>query len=79
MKVLTPTSPKKIIFQEREEKITPVNKDGYVDLPIILQTKEHGREDHPPLYISLLMNDLLLHNCMLDSGSSTNIMTMRVI
>ena len=25
------------------------------------------------------MNDLLLHNCMLDSGSSTNIMTRKVM
>ena len=40
MKVLTPTPPKKAIFQERQEKITPINKYGSVDLPVILQTKE---------------------------------------
>ena len=39
MKVLTPT-PNKVTFQERQEKITPINKDGSVDLPVILQTKE---------------------------------------
>ena len=79
MKVLNPTPPNKITFQERQEKITPTNKDGFIDLLVILQTKEQGREDHPPFYNSLLMNDLLLHNSMFYFGCSTSIMTRRVI
>ena len=43
LKVLTPTPPKKITFQERQEKITQIKKYGSNDLPVILQTKEHGR------------------------------------
>ena len=78
MKVSNPT-PKKVTFQESQEKIIPTNKYGFVDLLVILETKEQGREDHPPFYISLLMNDLLLHNCMLDSMSSSNIMTRKVM
>ena len=79
VKVLTPTPPKKVTFQENEGINSPINKDDSIDLPVILQTKEQGREDHPPFYVSLLMNDLLLHNCMLDSGSSANIMTRKVM
>ena len=78
MKVLNPT-PKKVTFEESQEKITPTNKDYFVDLLVILQTKEQGREGHHPFYISLLMNNLLIHNCMLDSGSSSNITTKKVM
>ena len=28
----------------------------------------------PPFYVSLVIHDLLLHNCMLDSGASHNLM-----
>ena len=37
------------------------------------------KEDHPPFYVSLMIGDLLLHNCMLDSGSSSNVMTKKVM
>ena len=30
-------------------------------------------------FFSLLMNDYLLHNCMLDSGASSNVMTKKVM
>ena len=78
MKVLTPTPPKKVTFQESQEINSPINKDDSIDLLVIFQIKEQGRKYHPPFYVSLLMNDLLLHNCMLDFGSSANIMTRKV-
>ena len=31
------------------------------------------------IFLSLLMNDYLLHNCMLDSGASSNVMTKKVM
>jgi hypothetical protein len=34
---------------------------------------------HAPFFISLLVNELILHNCMLDSGASMNIIPLRVM
>ena len=33
----------------------------------------------PPFYISLLMHTFILHNCMLDSGTSHNLMPLSVM
>jgi hypothetical protein len=35
--------------------------------------------DPAPFYISLLVNGLILRNCMLDSGASTNVMTLEIM
>jgi hypothetical protein len=43
--------------------------DESEDAPIILQTmNQEGRKNpsHQPFFISLVVGDLLLHNCMLD-------------
>ena len=40
-----------------------------MDIPIVFNSVDPKREDHPPFYVSLLVDNLLLHNCMLDSGS----------
>lgn len=49
------------------------------DPEIVLHAKHLGRKigKHAPFFISLLVNELVLHNCMLDSGASTNIMPLR--
>jgi len=36
-------------------------------------------DKHPPFYISLLINGLLLRNCMLDAKTSTNVMTLEMM
>ena len=41
------------------------------DMPIVLNSVDPRREDHSPFYVSLLVDNLLLHNCMLDSGASS--------
>jgi hypothetical protein len=48
---------------------------------VILNTMYHGqqREVNPPLYISLGVNGLRLNNCMLDSGASTNVTSLKVM
>ena len=33
----------------------------------------------PPFYVSLVIHDLLLHNCMLDSGVSHNLLALSVM
>jgi hypothetical protein len=40
---------------------------------------DRKNEEHAPFFISLVVNDLLLHNCMLDSGASTNVMSLKVM
>jgi hypothetical protein len=51
------------------------------DPPVILNTMYHGqqREDYRPFYLSLGVNGLRLNNCMLDSGASTNVMSLKVM
>jgi hypothetical protein len=34
---------------------------------------------HAPFFITLVVNNLLLHNCMLDYGASTNVMSLKVM
>ena len=49
------------------------------DMPIVLHSVDPKKEDHPPFYVSLLVDDLLLHNCMLDSDASSNVITRKVM
>ena len=52
---------------------------AYQDAPVILQNMDRGDEKNRPFYLSLLINDYILHNCMFDSGSSSNVMTDKVM
>jgi hypothetical protein len=52
---------------------------AYQDAHVILQNMDRGNEKNNPFYLSLLMNDFILHNCMLDSGATSNIMTKKVM
>jgi len=51
------------------------------DVPIILhsmaQDKDEGSIKH--FFVSLSINDLVLHNCMIDTGSSANVMPLSVM
>ena len=49
------------------------------EIPIVLNSVDPRREYHPPFYVSLLVDNLLLHNCMLDSGASSNVITRKVM
>ena len=62
---------------QREEK----PNDEPQDEEIVLKSMNCyvGNEGHLPFYVSLIVNDHLLHNCMLDSGASSNVMTKRVM
>ena len=69
-----------------EEYPLPNNNDIFeaehiepMDMPIVLNSVDPKREDHPPFYVSLLVDNLLLHNCMLDLGASSNVMTRKVM
>jgi hypothetical protein len=51
------------------------------DCPVVFQAMNQGRSNggHVPFYIKLVINDLFLHNCMLHSGASMNVMTLKVM
>jgi hypothetical protein len=55
------------------------SKEYHEDVPVILHSMDWTKEDHPPFFVSLMINDLLLHNCMYDSGASSNIITKNVM
>jgi len=38
-----------------------------------------ANEYHQPFFLTLNINDCLLHNCMIDSGASTNVMTKKIM
>ena len=71
-----PLTPKKVTFSDTIEQTT---NNVFADPPTVLHTRDPRKEDHPPFYVSLMMGDLLLHNCILDSGSSSSIMTKKVM
>jgi hypothetical protein len=55
--------------------------DGPMDPPIMLQAN-HFRvqyEEHPPLFMTLVMNNKCLNNCMLDSREGANMMSLKVM
>ena len=52
------------------------------DAPTIVlgpMIEDIDEEDVPPLYISLNFHDMILHNAMLDSGASQNLMPRVVV
>ena len=74
-----PKAPKNVTFANTIEQLPPSQQNDCGDPPVILHTRDPRKEDHPPFYMSLMIGDLLLHNCMLDSGSESNIMTKKVM
>jgi len=84
-KALIPISEIIKILSQREKLIRFIEapskeNDDDDDDPIMLQTSTEKKEGSvPPFYISLHINDLVLHNCMLDPGASTNVMPLKVM
>jgi hypothetical protein len=60
---------KAIDFPSQKSVDIPPMK-SYQDAPVILQNMDRGNEKNRPLFLSLLVNDFILHNCMLDSGAT---------
>lgn len=67
-----------LAYMDKDKKRLGLDELG--DNQVICQDmNQWGRNDaHSPLYVSLLVNDLLLHNYMLDSGASSNVMALKV-
>jgi hypothetical protein len=69
---------KETILKSLEPKTSP--SDDFINLQddnpkVTIGPMIEDRDDScPPLYISLNVHDKLLHNCLLDSGASHNLM-----
>jgi len=65
----------------RDSSFVKVNNDPSQDQPIVLETTNRGgfNGNHDPFFISFGVNELILHNCMLDTGASTNVMPLGVM
>jgi len=55
------------------------NEDDEDELIMLQTTKDKKEGSYPPFYMSLHINGLMLHNCMLDLGASTNVMPLKVM
>jgi hypothetical protein len=89
-KMLVPVSELMKILSQRERLLKAIEDPpqsfvdkqptmDYQDALIILQNWDRGNENNLLFYLSLLVNDKVLHNCMLDSGASSNVMTKKVM
>ena len=47
---------------------------AYQVAPVILQVDDMGNQKNQQFFITLLMNGFHLHNCLLDSGATSNAM-----
>jgi ribonuclease HI len=89
-KILVPVSEIMKIPSQREKLLKAMHEPlksaiqkqptvAYQDAPVILQNWDRTNQKNLPFYLSLLVNDKVLHKCMLDSGASSNVMTKKVM
>jgi hypothetical protein len=62
-----------------QKSVDPPPSRAYQDASVILQNMDRGNENNRPFYLCLLVNDFILHNCMLDSKATSNVMTKKVM
>jgi hypothetical protein len=60
-------------------KQTPDDQQSFEETSTLLQTGHFEKNEQTPFLTSLLIDDLYLHNCMLDSESSVNMMSLKVM
>ena len=71
--------PKEQIVERTNERNVRVPRETNEDVPIVLHSIDWTKEDHPPFFVSMVVNDLYLHNYMYDSGASSNVITKKVM
>jgi ribonuclease HI len=77
-----PSQKEKLIKSIDEPPVSLVEKkvaSAYQDALVILQNWDRKNEKNFPFYHSLLVNDKVLHNCMLDSGATSNVITKKLM
>ena len=73
LQAINPSSNK--VVPKDQEKV----KEQHEDPPVVLTSRDRTKEENPPFFVSLEINDQWLHNCMYDSGASSNIITKGII
>jgi hypothetical protein len=84
-KMLVPVSEIMKIPSQREKLLRAIENPSqnnvdispaiaYQDALIILQNMDRGNEKNRPFFLSFLVIDFILHNCMLESRASSNVM-----
>jgi ribonuclease HI len=53
--------------------------EHHEDLPVVLHNMDWTKEENPHFFASLAIKGLMFHNCMYDSGPSSNIMTKNIM
>jgi hypothetical protein len=77
-----PSQKEKLLKAIDEPPMSLVEKQvatAYQDAPMILQNWDRKNEKNLPFYLSLIVNDKVLQNCMLDSGATSNVMAKKVM
>jgi ribonuclease HI len=67
--------PSNKVVPKDQEKV----KEQHEDPPVVLTSRDRTKEENPPFFVSLEINDQWLHNCMYDSGASSNIITKGIM
>ena len=71
--------PKERSLERSNDFFFEITRESNEDVPVILHSIDWTKEDHPPFFVSMLINDLCLHNCMYDYGASSNVITKKVM
>ena len=79
LKAIEEHSPNSFVSRNSKKSREKQIVEAYQDALVILQNIDRGNEENAPFFITLIMNDHLLHNCMLDSGASSSVMTKKVM
>ena len=72
------------IFQDKTPEFTVElahMQSSEKDPPVNIQSTIYERKNggHPPFYLTLHIQNMLLHKCMLDSGAAMNVMPLHVM
>jgi hypothetical protein len=67
--------PSNKVVPKDQEKV----KEQHEDPLVVLTSKDRTKEENPPFFVSLEINDQWLHNYMYDSGASSNIITKGIM
>jgi hypothetical protein len=67
--------PSNKVVPKDQEKV----KEHHEDPPVVFTSRDRTKEENPHFFVSLEINDQWLHNCMYDSGASSNIITKGIM
>jgi ribonuclease HI/transposase InsO family protein len=79
LKAINVPDNKKVEKNQEVDKSQEKESKKQSDPPVILTSRDRTKEENPPFFVSLEINDQWLHNCMYDSGASSNIITKGIM